>query len=468
MNVVTRFAPSPTGAMHIGSVRTALFNWLFARHHGGKFLLRVEDTDKKRSTSQAIDTIHDTLDWLGLEGDEPSVMQSDNAARHSEVAQELLDNGAAYRCYLSDSELDDIRKRAVTEGRPVRSPWRDSDKTGDGPFVVRIRMPDSGETTINDMVQGPVTVKHETLDDMVILRADGTPTYMLAAVADDHDMDITHIIRGDDHLSNAFRQIMVYRGMNWATPVYAHIPLIHNIDGTKMSKRRGLSGIEHYRKMGFLPEALFNYLLRLGWSHGDDEIISRENAISWFSLDKVGKSPSRFDMAKLLDTNAHYLLHELSDERLWKLIEGHIKPTSDMAKARVMALMPSLRTRAKTHLDIANSIDYLIHDGLPNIEDEISEQIDSFRDILGSLANNLPPAPWEQDTLHTFVDNWLKSQGLKMKDIGPPLRAVLTGKRQSPAIIDIALALGPDEVLFRIQKALEEKYDNYNQDGEPL
>ena len=456
MKVITRFAPSPTGALHIGGARTALFNWLFARHHGGKFLLRIEDTDRERSTSQAIDAIHDALGWLGLEGDAPAIMQSERAARHTEVAQELLASGAAYRCHMSDAELDDVRKRAMAEGRPVRSPWRDGGRTGDGPSVVRIRMPDDGETTIDDKVQGSVTVKHETLDDMVILRADGTPTYMLAVVVDDHDMGVTHVIRGDDHLSNAFRQIMVYRGMGWDVPVHAHIPLIHDADGAKMSKRRDSSGVDYYRTMGILPEALFNYLLHLGWSHGDDEIISRENAVSWFGLDKVGKSPSRFNMDKLLDTNAHYLVHELSDERLWELIEGHIDPTSDMAKARVVALMPLLRKRAKTYRDIAGSIDYLIHDDYRLLKTQIEKQIEAkARDVLDRLTEDLPPTPWKRDTLQTFVDGWLDSQGLKMKDIGPPLRAALTGNMQSPAIIDVAAALGPDEVLLRIRNACQ-------------
>ena len=456
MNVVTRFAPSPTGFLHIGGARTALFNWLFARHHGGKFLLRIEDTDRERSAREAIDAIHDALGWLGLEGDGPAIMQSERAKRHTEVAQALLASGAAYRCYLSDAELDDVRKRAMADGRPVRSPWRDGGRTGDGPFVVRVRMPDDGETTIDDAVQGHVSVKHETLDDMVILRADGTPTYMLAVVVDDHDMGVTHVIRGDDHLNNAFRQIMVYRGMGWDVPAHAHIPLIHGADGAKMSKRHGAIGVDAYREMGFLPDALFNYLLRLGWSHGDDEIISRENAVSWFGLDKVGKSPSRFDMDKLLDTNTHYLVHELSDERLWELIEGHIKPTSQMAKSRVVALMPLLRERAKTHLDMAGALDFLIHDGPPKIEDDIAGQLgDDARDVLGRLAGDLPPGPWERDALQTFVGGWLEGQGLKMKHIGLPLRAALTGTRQSPAIIDVAAALGPDEVLLRIRNACQ-------------
>jgi glutamyl-tRNA synthetase len=304
--VVTRFAPSPTGFLHIGSARTALFNWLFSRHHGGKFLLRIEDTDRARSTKEAIDAIIDGMQWLGLDWDEEPHFQSEFADRHAEVAHQLLESGHAYRCYMSAEELQAMRAQAEAERRPfrVRSPWRDcppDQAAPDGtPYVVRLRAAQEGETVIEDRVQGRVAVQNSEIDDFVLLRSDGTPTYMLAVVVDDHDMGVTHVIRGDDHLNNAFRQLAIIRAMDWPEPVYAHVPLIHGQDGAKMSKRHGATGVDAYRdELGILPEALFNYLLRLGWGHGDDEIISREEATRWFDLDHVGRSPARFDLKKL-------------------------------------------------------------------------------------------------------------------------------------------------------------------------
>ena len=452
MNVVTRFAPSPTGFLHIGGARTALFNWLFARHHGGTYLLRIEDTDRQRSTAAAIDAIHDGLSWLGLAGDVPAISQSTRASRHAEVALELVSRGAAYRCYLSEEELASIREEARAEGVPVRSPWRDRDDAPDSPFVVRMRMPDSGETTIDDAVQGRVTVQNRTLDDMVILRADGTPTYMLAVVVDDHDMGITHVIRGDDHLNNAFRQTMVYQGMGWDAPVFAHIPLIHGADGAKLSKRHGALGVDAYRDMGYLPDAMANYLLRLGWSHGDDEIISREDAIAWFDLAHVGKSPARFDLDKLADVNSHYL-RSLEAEAVWNLIVPHVEATSPAAPARVVALMPLLAERAKTHLDIAGRIGYLLRDGAPACDEDAAGLLDEDAQArLLKLADGLPVAPWTAESLQTFLKEWLAANELKMKDIGLPLRAALTGTRQSPSITDVMVALGPEETEIRIRE----------------
>ena len=452
MNVVTRFAPSPTGFLHIGGARTALFNWLFARHHGGRYLLRIEDTDRQRSTVDAIEAIHDGLSWLGLEGDEPAISQSARAERHAEVAAALLEAGAAYRCFLSDAELQALRDDAHAAGRPVRSPWRDRTDWPDAPCVVRMRMPDDGEITIEDAVQGTVTVRNENLDDMVILRGDGTPTYMLAVVVDDHDMGVTHVIRGDDHLNNAFRQSMVYRGMGWNVPVFAHIPLIHGADGAKLSKRHGALGVDAYREMGFLPEAVVNYLLRLGWSHGDEEIISRDDAVSLFDLGRVGKSPARFDFDKLADINSHYL-REMDDAGLWDLVAPHIDPTSPAAAARFAALAPLLKERAKTHLDIAGSIGYLAHDGPPPIEDDAAGLLDDdAKARLTRLAEALPEGNWTTDSLSGFLKGWLTDNGLKMKDIGLPLRAALTGTKQSPSITDVMVALGPLEVAERIRK----------------
>ena len=451
MNVVTRFAPSPTGFLHIGGARTALFNWLFARHHGGRYLLRIEDTDRARSTDEAIDAIHDGLSWLGLAGDEPAVSQSARADRHAEVALALVEAGAAYRCYLSDDELAALRDQAREEGKPVRSYWRDRTDHPDQPFVVRMKMPDSGETTISDAVQGDVTVQHGQLDDMVILRADGTPTYMLAVVVDDHDMGVTHVIRGDDHLNNAFRQTMVYRGMGWDVPTFAHIPLIHGADGAKLSKRHGALGVDAYRDMGFLPEAMVNYLLRLGWSHGDDEVISRDDAVRWFDLGKVGRAPSRFDMDKLADLNSHYM-RAMEDDALWEFVAPHVTATSPQAAARVTALMPLLKDRAKTHLDIAGSIDFLIHDGAPQIDEDAAGLLDEAAcSRLAMLLGDLPQGPWDSAMLQGFIKGWLETNSLKMKDIGLPLRAAVTGTKQSPSIIDVLAALGPDEVADRIR-----------------
>ncbi|MBC7135504.1 MAG: glutamate--tRNA ligase, partial [Oceanibaculum nanhaiense] len=342
MTVVTRFAPSPTGFLHIGGGRTALFNWLYARHTGGKFLLRIEDTDRARSTEDAVQAIFDGLKWLGLDWDDEAVMQFARAGRHAEVAHELLAQGKAYRCYASPEELTAMREQAKAEGRPVRydGRWRDrpdSDAPAGVAPVIRLKAPQTGQTIIQDMVQGEVTVANEQLDDFVLLRGDGTPTYMLSVVVDDHDMGITHVIRGDDHLNNAFRQTQLYQAMGWDVPHFAHIPLIHGPDGAKLSKRHGALGVEAYRDMGFLPEAMRNYLLRLGWGHGDEEIIPTDKAIEWFDLDAVGRSASRFDMAKLENLNAHYL-READDTRLATLIlpmleEKLGRPVDDSGKA---------------------------------------------------------------------------------------------------------------------------------------
>lgn len=456
MNVVTRFAPSPTGYLHIGGARTALFNWLFARHHGGKYLLRIEDTDIKRSTSAAIDAIHDGLEWLGLAGDEAAISQSARADRHVEIAEALVANGAAYRCYLSDEELTRIRDAARESGAPVRSPWRDRTSPPapdqNASYVVRMKMPTDGATTIDDAVQGSVTVQHRVLDDMIILRADGTPTYMLAVVVDDHDMGVTHVIRGDDHLNNAFRQYMVYRGMEWTVPVFAHIPLIHGADGAKLSKRHGALGVDAYRDDGYLADAMFNYLLRLGWGHGDDEIISRAQAIDWFGLDNIGKSPSRFDTGKLRDLNAHYI-RTMDDQALLELIRPVVTMTSPAAEARLLALMPVLKDRAKSHLEIATAAGFLLHDGAPAIDDEASPLLDdAAKSRLVRLMDDAPATVWNLADFQTFLKDWLADNELKMKDVGLPLRAAVTGTKQSPSIIDVLIALGREETMRRIDE----------------
>jgi len=453
MNVVTRFAPSPTGYLHIGGARTALFNWLFARHHGGTYLLRIEDTDKARSTDAAVAAIHDGLNWLGLGGDQPAVSQSAQSARHAAVAAELIERGAAYRCFLDSAELEAIRKECQASGAALRSPWRDRDPKSapDRPFTVRMKMPSDGSTTINDAVQGPVTVQNKVLDDMVILRGDDSPTYMLAVVVDDHDMGITHVIRGDDHLNNAFRQLMVYRGMGWQEPVFAHIPLIHGSDGAKLSKRHGALGVDAYRDMGFLPDAMFNYLLRLGWGHGDTEFITRDQAVDWFSLDHVGKSPARFDLEKLRGVNQHYL-QQLDNAALYDLLLPHITPTSIVAKDRIVSLLPLLKERAKTHLDIVPQLSYLLADGAPAIADDAAEMLDeAAKNRLLTLAKDLAGTSWTKDGLDHAIQAFLEQNGLKMRDIGLPLRAAVTGLKQTPSIVDIMVALGKDETLGRLE-----------------
>ena len=462
MNVVTRFAPSPTGFLHIGGARTALFNWLFARHHGGRYLLRIEDTDRQRSTDAAVAAIHDGLDWLGLASDEPAISQSARADRHVEIAKSLIAAGAAYRCYLSADELEDVRAAAKSAGLPVRSPWRDRSDTPDQPsqdhsFVVRMKMPDEGSTTITDLVQGDVTVQNRILDDMVILRADGTPTYMLAVVVDDHDMGITHVIRGDDHLNNAFRQTMVYRGMGWDVPEFAHIPLIHGVDGAKLSKRHGALGVGAYRDQGYLADAMLNYLLRLGWSHGDDEMISRAQAIDWFSLDAVGRAPARFDPEKLADLNAHYL-RAMDDDSLYALIAPKITPTSLAAEARIKTLMPLLRDRAKSHLDIVDAAGFLLHDGAPDLDESARTLLDQAACArLVALMKAAPDTDWNVEMFQTFLGEWLTANDVKMKDIGLPLRAAVTGTRQSPSIVDVIVALGREETIRRVEETCKKQ-----------
>src|SRR5690349_11672764 len=360
-SVVTRFAPSPTGYLHIGGARTALFNWLYARHTGGKFLLRIEDTDRARSTKEAIDAILDGMRWLGLDWDGHEYYQSQFWARHAEIAHRLLERGAAYRCYMTQEELADQREKAKAERKPLRikSPWREVAEEQEGkPFVIRLKASQEGETVIDDQVQGRVTVQNAEIDDFILLRSDGTPTYMLAVVVDDHDMGVTHVIRGDDHLNNAFRQLAIIRAMGFPEPVYAHVPLIHGPDGAKLSKRHGAMGVDAYRdELGLLPEAVGNYLLRLGWGHGDDEIISREQAIEWFDLDHVGKSPSRFDFKKLENLNGHYI-READDERLTELVAGRLDLSADQ-KALLSTAMPELKTRANTINQLADASAFL-------------------------------------------------------------------------------------------------------------
>ncbi|MCC6828775.1 MAG: glutamate--tRNA ligase [Novosphingobium sp.] len=458
--VVTRFAPSPTGYLHIGGARTALFNWLFARHHGGIYLLRIEDTDRARSTEPAIGAIFDGLDWLGLAGDEPAVFQFARSDRHAEVARVLLESGHAYRCYLTPEELAERRAAAQAERRPFRidSEWRDADPAtapAGAPFVVRIKAPREGETVIDDLVQGQVTVSNAEIDDFVLLRSDGTPTYMLAVVVDDHDMGVTHIIRGDDHLNNAFRQLAIIRAMHgvqggWPDPIYAHVPLIHGSDGAKLSKRHGALGVDAYRdEMGILPEALFNYLLRLGWGHGDDEIIAREQAVEWFDIAHVGKSPSRFDIAKLQNLNGHYI-REAEDARLAALVAPRIAGSVDLDL--LTRAMPVLKVRAKDLDELAAGAVFLFATR-PLAIDAKAEALltPDARDLLGRVHERFAAENgWTSERLEASLKEMAQELGLGLGKLAQPLRAALTGQTTSPGIFDVLVLLGRTESLARI------------------
>ena len=471
MSVVTRFAPSPTGFLHIGGARTALFNWLFSRHHqchgdGGKFLLRIEDTDRKRSTKEAVDAIHDGLQWLGLDWDGDSISQFSRVNRHLEVADKLLAAGCAYPCYCTPEELVGMRKEARAAGRKrmYDGRWRDRDLS-DAPEnilpSIRFKAPAEGETIINDLVQGEIRVANSELDDMILLRSDGSPTYMLAVVVDDYDMNITHVIRGDDHLTNAFRQTQLFHALGWKAPTFAHIPLIHGSDGTKMSKRHGSLGVEAYKDQGILPEALCNYLLRLGWSHGDDEIISMEQAIEWFSLERVGRSPARFDSQKLSALNGHYLRH-LTPDRLLPLISPGITEKlgyalSDLGINRLMNGLPGLQSRVKTiHELIDNSLFYAAERPIcisdkakMMIDDECMRRLDTVKQTLDILSD------WTEDALEQCIRELSERIGIKTGEVMQPIRVALTGTTVSPSIFEVLAILGREESLARICDAMQ-------------
>jgi glutamyl-tRNA synthetase len=453
--VVTRFAPSPTGYLHIGGARTALFNWLFARHHGGKALLRIEDTDRKRSTQDAIDKIIDGLAWLGLDYDAPPLFQSDRASRHAEIAQELLRRGHAYKCYATPEELEAMREEQRAKKLPLRYDrrWRDRDPSeapaGAG-YTIRLRVPEDGDTVIDDAVQGRVTVRNSEIDDYILLRADGTPTYMLAVVVDDHDMGVTHVIRGDDHLNNAFRQLPIIRAMGWPEPVYAHIPLIHGTDGAKLSKRHGAVGVETYRdELGVLPEALFNYLLRLGWGHGDREEISREEAIGLFDLAGVGKSPSRFDLKKLQNLNGHYI-READDARLAQLVAERVGGGADVSL--LTRAMPVLKVRAHDLNELAEGARFLFARRPLTLTDKAAELLDGpGRDVLGRISAMLHgQTAWSAEPLEAATKALAEQLGLGLGKLAQPMRAALTGTTTSPGIFDVLILLGREESLARI------------------
>jgi len=463
MSVVVRFAPSPTGFLHIGGARTALFNWLFARHHGGKFLLRIEDTDRVRSTPEAVSAIIDGLDWFGLGWDGEIVHQSSRAARHADVARQLLAAGHAYYCYCTPAELEAMRERARAEKRSVRydGTWRDRDPSEAPAEVapaIRLKAPQRGSTTIHDRVQGEVTVANTELDDLIILRADGTPTYNFSVVVDDHDMGITHVIRGDDHLNNAFRQKQIYDALGWMVPEFVHVPLIHGPDGAKLSKRHGALGVDAYRELGYLPEALRNYLLRLGWSHGDDEIISTEQAIEWFDLDAVGRAPARFDFAKLDNLNGHYI-RAAEDERLVALVAPRLeklvgKPLTDIELGRLREAMPELKLRPKTLTELAANARFLIAPRPIRLDDKAAKLLTpEARRLLADLIDRLRGAEWQPERLEDEIRAFADEKGTKLGSVAQPLRAVLTGSLASPGIFVVMKILGREESLGRIDDA---------------
>jgi glutamyl-tRNA synthetase len=466
MAVVTRFAPSPTGFLHIGGARTALFNWLYAKARGGKMLLRIEDTDRERSTQAAIDAILDGLNWLGIGWDGEVVYQFARAARHREVVEQLLATGNAYRCYASPEELKDMREAARREGRSklYDGRWRDRDPGEAPPGIkpaIRLKAPLTGETVIDDQVQGRVVWQNENLDDLVLLRSDGTPTYMLAVVVDDHDMDVTHIIRGDDHLTNAARQKQIYDALGWPVPVMAHIPLIHGPDGSKLSKRHGALGVDAYRAMGYLPVALRNYLVRLGWSHGDQEIFSTEEMIAAFDLPQIGRSPARFDFAKLESLNGHYIRQSADADLLAAIdqllphVAGGAELTAKLTpelRRQWLAAMPSLKERAKTLLDLIDGAKFLLADRPLPLDDKAAALLTpDAKTLLADIGAELAVVePWTPETTEQAVRTFAERKGLKLGGIAQPLRAALTGRTTSPGIFEVLAVLGKAESLARI------------------
>jgi glutamyl-tRNA synthetase len=465
--IVTRFAPSPTGFLHIGGARTALFNWLYARGRGGKMLLRIEDTDRERSTKAAIDAILDGLTWLGIDWDGDAIYQYSRAARHREVVEELLASGRAYRCYASQAELAEMREKARAEGRSklYDGRWRDRDSSEAPPDVkpvIRLKAPLTGETVIEDQVQGRVAWQNENLDDLVLLRSDGSPTYMLAVVVDDHDMAVTHIIRGDDHLTNAARQKQIYDALGWPVPVMAHIPLIHGPDGAKLSKRHGALGVDAYRAMGYLPIAMRNYLVRLGWAHGDQEIFSTEEMIKAFDLPQIGRSPARFDFARLENLNGHYI-RQSSDADLLAALEQvlpHIQGGAELLnkltpelRSKLVAAMPGLKERAKTLVELVDSARYVFADRPLALDDKAAGLLTAeARSLLGEISDELRQVePWTVEATEQAVRAFAERRGIKLGGVAQPLRAALTGRTTSPPIFDVLAVLGKSESLSRLQ-----------------
>lgn len=462
---VTRFAPSPTGYLHIGGARTALFNHLYARHHGGTFLLRIEDTDRARSNEDAIAKILDGMAWLGLTADKPPLFQFARAQRHAAIAHRLVGEGAAYRCYATAAELEAMRDEQKAKGLPQRydGRWRDrTDWPDNQPYVVRLKAPREGETAIDDKVQGRVKQANSELDDFVLLRSDGTPTYMLAVVVDDHDMAVSHVIRGDDHLTNTFRQLALIRALGWPEPVYAHVPMIHGPDGAKLSKRHGALGVETYRdEMGILPEALENYLLRLGWSHGDTELVDRAEAVRLFDLDGVGRSPGRFDLKKLESVNAHYL-KQAENGRLVDLVAPRIEalsnsPMTESQRDLLLRSMDELKTRAKNLNELAGSALFLVRNRPLKVDEAAAKLLDGPG--LGLLAEAktamMSVGNWERDALEAAAKAVAEAAGIGLGKVAGPLRAALTGQATSPSVFALMAIMGRDESMGRIGDALK-------------
>ncbi|MBV2361152.1 glutamate--tRNA ligase [Thalassococcus sp. CAU 1522] len=460
--VVTRFAPSPTGYLHIGGARTALFNWLFARHHGGTFLLRIEDTDRARSTPQATEAILKGLDWLGLDHDGEVVSQFDRHQRHAQVARQMLEAGRAYKCFATQDEIEAFREAARAEGRSTlfRSPWRDADPAShpDAPYAIRLRTPETGATVIRDAVQGDVTIRNDQLDDMVLLRSDGTPVYMLAVVVDDHDMGVTHVIRGDDHLNNAARQMGIYTAMGWDLPVYAHIPLIHGPDGKKLSKRHGSLGVDEYQKMGYPAAGMRNYLARLGWSHGDDEFFTDAQAIEWFGLEGIGKSPARFDFKKLENLCGQHiataddaaLLHEL----MAYLDAAGLPPLTPTQQDGLGRAMYCLKERARTFPELIEKAHFVLTKRPVEMDERAASALDTVsRGILAALTPQLQNASWNRDDLEDVMTRFAEAQSTKFGKLAGPLRAALAGRSVTPSVYDMMLVLGRDETLARLTEA---------------
>jgi len=461
--VVTRFAPSPTGFLHIGGARTALFNWLFARHHGGRFLLRIEDTDRARSTPEATAAIHSGLRWLGLDWDGDAVSQAARQPRHAEVAEAMLAAGTAYRCYATKEEIDAFRAEARAAGRPplFRSPWRDAapEDRPAGPCAIRLKAPREGSVIVEDAVQGGVTWAADQLDDLILMRSDGTPTYMLAVVVDDHDMGVTHVIRGDDHLTNAARQRLIYDANGWPVPVFAHIPLIHGPDGAKLSKRHGALGVEAYAEMGYLPEAMRNYLVRLGWSHGDDEFFSTGQAIEWFTLDGIGRSAARFDMAKLENLNGQHMRAAEPDRVLaafeaWRAARGE-PPLPAAKRAQLRHAMPGLKDRAKTLTELEELAYYILADRPLTFDHKAGKLLgEEARALLSRLTVHLRTASeFDRDATDASIREFAESEGLKLGKVAQPLRAALTGRAVSPGVFEVMETLGQAETLARLEDA---------------
>ena len=465
--VVTRFAPSPTGYLHIGGARTALFNWLYAKKNGGKMLLRIEDTDRARSTNEAVEAILDGLSWLGIDWDGEPLSQFARVDRHKQVAEELVAKGRAYHCYASSEELTEMREKARAEGRqPIYDGrWRDRDPSeapeGITP-VIRLKTETEGETIVNDKVQGEVRIPNKDIDDFIILRSDGTPTYMMAVVVDDHDMEVTHVIRGDDHLTNAARQTALFKAMDWDVPVFAHIPLIHGPDGAKLSKRHGALGAEAYRALGYLPIALKNYLVRLGWAKGDEEIISPEDMIKWFGFDGMGKAASRFDFTKLEAVNGHYIrndndanLLDALDLMLPEMETGSaiIEALDKEKRAQLLKAMPVLKERAKTLVELIENASFIYESRPLNMNEKAASLLtEDSRTLFVELANELEALnEWNHDTIDTSIRAFAEKSDLKLGKIAQPLRAALTGKTTSPGIFDVADVLGQQEVILRIR-----------------